>query len=371
MKSIGKTLVYLFLFIYLGVALMYSRATDTITLSTYRFFSDKQTILTAAKNSLAHLLLLFAAVFCMLWIDHILAKCIRAFISFSTGDNNRVRISVLLLYRMALVLCVVILLSYQSCVIPDNYRSQKDISDFRNFLMGERFVIHAGGEIDEDVYTNSKEAIDNCYNHGNKISEVDIMMTADDELVLAHDGEAEGTWALGIDSEDPLYLEDFVTQKIYGKYTPLSMNDMADFMRDHGDFYIVTDVKDDNVECCKKISELYPDLIDRIIVQIYHESEYERIKELGFRYIIYTLYRAEDDEITPDTLKKVAVKDDIVGFTFWADWAEGDFLESMLQTEVPLFVHTLNDRISIQDYINAGISGIYTDLTDVEGFRKL
>ena len=106
-----------------------------------------------------------------------------------------------------------------------------------------------------------------------------------------------------------------------------------------------------------------------MIIQIYHEEEYKTVHDLGFPYIIYTLYRTDEAESEISALSDAAVKDDLSGFTFWSDWAEGDFLEGMKRTGVPLFVHSVSDDVnnedSIRGYTDRGITGVYTDRTDL------
>ena len=72
--------------------------------------------------------------------------------------------------------------------------------------------------------------------------------------------------------------------------TPLSFAGLADWLHAHPGATIVTDVKDDNLRALKKIAADYPDLIDRVIPQIYAFEEYEPVWNMGYRNIILTLY---------------------------------------------------------------------------------
>lgn len=53
-------------------------------------------------------------------------------------------------------------------------------------------ITHAGGLLDGQPYTNSLEALNNSYRAGRRIFEVDLALTADDRIVLAHDWDAYG-----------------------------------------------------------------------------------------------------------------------------------------------------------------------------------
>lgn len=249
------------------------------------------------------------------------------------------------------------------------------ISQGRQLFTKERYIIHAGGFVTDEagaehVYTNSIESLNNCYASGNRIAEFDFMMTADDRVVCAHDAEQEGKWAYGIEGagfspDYPAYYEDFMAAKFEGRLTPMSLDDLAAFMKAHNDFYVVTDVKDDNVWLCRAIMEKYPELAQSFIVQIYHEDEYDKIRAAGFPYMIYTLYRATDEELQTDALIGFVESHQLIGVTFWDEFPERypESFEALKALKIPTFVHTINDPADMKKYIDIGITGIYTDVT--------
>lgn len=57
-------------------------------------------------------------------------------------------------------------------------------------------IAHAGGGIDGHIYTDSLEAINNSYDNGARLFDIDLRFTSDIEIVLRHD------WT-GIDLEQP------------------------------------------------------------------------------------------------------------------------------------------------------------------------
>ena len=247
----------------------------------------------------------------------------------------------------------------------------------RQMLRSDRYIIHAGGFVEDETgemlsYTNSREALENCYENGNRICELDFMMTSDGKVVCAHNEDEEDTWAHGIVAQgktnEQLNFYEFMGAKFNGMLTTMSLENLTEFMREHTDFYIVTDVKDDNIGVCGIISEDYPDLRNRFIVQIYHPDEYERIRELGFCYVIYTLYMATPDELTADATREFINDADLVGVTFWMDYPESftESFEVLRQSGLPLFVHTVNDKEQMESYIDMGIDGIYTDVVNKE-----
>ena len=267
------------------------------------------------------------------------------------------------------VACIAVLVMIPGRGIPTVSKGRKLLSD-------ERYIIHAGGEVTDEsgrklTYTNSKEALNNCYDSGNRIAEFDFMITSDDEIVCAHnDEENEDGWAYGLpgvgDAVNPPTLEGFLASEFMGSLSTMSLDDLAEFMYAHNDLYVVTDVKDDNEEVCRAIREKYPDLIRNFIIQIYHEDEYDKIKALGFNNIIYTLYRATDEELETEELLGFVNGSKLTAVTFWDEFQTQyeDAFVKLKETKVPLFVHTVNDKERMRELFDMGITGIYTDVTD-------
>ena len=114
--------------------------------------------------------------------------------------------------------------------------------------------------------------------------------------------------------------------------------------------------------------------MDCFIIQIYHAKEYDSIHELGFDYIIYTLYKATDYEKEITALLELAQSHDLVGITFPKRYIKKfgeDFYGPLMEAGIPLYIHTENDTEEMAYYLNLGIDAIYTD--NVEGndvFRK-
>ena len=250
------------------------------------------------------------------------------------------------------------------------------VSQCRKLLADNRYIIHAGGYIEDDgklfSYTNSREALRNCYDKGNRISEFDLMITADDQIVCAHDSEDGVTWAHNVKNAGtpncPPSLEVFIDAKYDDCLSTMSFEDLAAFMKDHPDFYVVTDVKDDNAEVCRLIKASHPELMNNFIIQIYHEDEYDHIKALGFNNIIYTLYRATDEELTAPSLKAFTDRTRLSGITFWTDFptSYAESFEVLKGSGIPLFAHTVNEEKEMKKFIDMGVTGLYTDVVDKE-----
>ena len=285
--------------------------------------------------------------------------------------------------RMTGVIAAVLILLIAGCLavlVLKPGRGVYTVGKCQKLLTDNRYIIHAGGFIDDGdgnllSYTNSREALANCYEKGNRISEFDFMLTADEQVVCAHDDEEDDgvdLWAYKVKNaglkNNPPTLEMFVNANFDDALSTMTLDDLAAFMKDHPDFYVVTDVKDDNEKICGMIRENYPELTNSFIIQIYHPDEYNSIKRLGFNNIIYTLYRATEDELSTGELVEFVKSSRLSGVTFWTDFVtqRSESFEALKECQIPLFVHTVNDKDEMKKYIDLGITGIYTDVVEKE-----
>lgn len=227
-------------------------------------------------------------------------------------------------------------------------------------------IIHAGGTIAGPsgifrTYTNSAEALVNAYRAGNRVMEFDFLQTSDGRLACLHDWLP--SFSPSIRKGVPMSLQAWLQAKVYGELTPLCLESLAAFMREHPDLYVVTDVKDGNAAAAAIIAKTCPDLIDRFIIQIYKDSEYAQIRKLGFQNIIYTLYNLSSSA-KRDTrrLTEFAAAHPLLGYTYPEElrWVEG-YTEKMKKTGVMLFVHTVNAREVMDACYSEGFTAIYSD----------
>ncbi len=144
----------------------------------------------------------------------------------------------------------------------------------------EDFLIaHAGGAIDEKLYSNSKEAIEKSISKGVKFIEIDLQESSDGFLVGAHDWKKfnEQTGYGGLGDQVPT-LSEFKKRKIYGRYTPIDEDFIRKIMNEHQNLVLVTD-KINNFD---KIVKAF-DFQNRIIVEVFSFEDYRAAKKYGIK----------------------------------------------------------------------------------------
>lgn len=114
-----------------------------------------------------------------------------------------------------------------------------------------RFIAHAAGSIDGHTYTNSLEALNHSFNKGFKLFELDIIKTSDNKFVAAHDWEH---WKkiTNYQGSLPPTESEFLSHKIYGKYSPMSMQAINNWFLEHENTFLVTDKVNEPLAFCNE-----------------------------------------------------------------------------------------------------------------------
>lgn len=112
-------------------------------------------------------------------------------------------------------------------------------------------------------------------------------------------------------------------------------------------------------ELVKKVDS--PDILNRIIPQIYSLSEYELVRNIyEFPEIYLTLYKSSDSNeeviqfIDQHPLGAIVCATDIFE-------KRKEVIVAANKKEVPVYIHTINSMEELKKYENYEIDGIYTD----------
>lgn len=143
-----------------------------------------------------------------------------------------------------------------------------------------RYIAHAGGEVNGIKSTNSKDALDQNYAKGFRFFELDIIETSDRKLVAAHDWRM---WSRFTDYEGtlpPTHAE-FMKEKIYGDYTTLDMEGINKWFAEHPDATLVTDKVNDPIA----FADAFIDK-NRLIMELFSVMAVEKASQQGINAMI-------------------------------------------------------------------------------------
>ncbi len=229
-----------------------------------------------------------------------------------------------------------------------------------------RFIAHAGGMIEGNIYTNSLEALDTNYKRGFRLMELDIQKTRDNKYVAVHDWNQ---WAsmVGYSGDLPASYKEFMSHKILGKYQALDMERINGWFDAHKDAILVTDKTNDPVE----FSNVFIDK-GRLMMELFtFEAVYQALNA-GIKSAMpsHNLV-SEMDKKSAKNLKEKGVSEMVISRSYIS--RNVDFLTYLKDLGIHVYVYHLNSFDGRdEDYVVKNemkyIYGIYADKWD---FNKL
>ncbi len=250
---------------------------------------------------------------------------------------------------ISIVVFLFILLPVINFILPAKqnkfYYSNKQIIN-ENCL-----IAHACGQIDGKNYTNSLEAITQSIEKGYKFIEIDLCITNDNEIVAMHD-LGHFVYITGNKNLDNNF-QDIIKQKIYGKYTPLTVEKINELFNKDKNLILVTD----------KISNF--DILlnnfnftDRMIVEVFSLKKYKEALRKGILYPALCIGRKEDF--------KVVIKENIRMVTTSIDFLKQntDIFKYFHKKGVVIMVYgtpEINDEQILKNNVGVTCSLAYVD----------
>ena len=261
--------------------------------------------------------------------------------------------------------------------VPESYESVKvSDADSKGGEWYDKFtaVTHALGTTgDGQLGTNSREAFIYNYKRGQRLFEADIQITSDGVAVIRHDWEQDLGQGLSLAGTDGTVrvptAEEFLSKKIYGKYTPLTLEEWFELMDEYPDVWFITDSKYSGTvtEDFKLFRETavnsgHADVLNRVIVQLYYPEMYDEVEAAGhFKHYILTLYMTGYPEDSSEMLKLLE-SDKVDALTMPEDYVINERVLSDIagRENYKVFLHTVDDPEKAAELMQY-VDGLYTD----------
>jgi len=222
----------------------------------------------------------------------------------------------------------------------------------------DRYIAHAGGEVNGVKSTNSKNALDESYRKGFRNFELDIVETSDGHMVAAHDWDM---WARFTDFNGtlPPTHAQFMHQKIYGDYTTLDMEGINTWFKNHPDATLITDKINKPIA----FADAFIDK-DRLLMELFSVMAVEKATEQGIHAMISQepLMAIKGDKVNflkVNNVKHVAVSRRIIA-------SQKKLMLQLRDAEIKVYVYNLNfdpgkDEQYVLDNELGLIYGMYAD----------
>ncbi|MGI9549783.1 MAG: hypothetical protein ACR2MT_01185 [Aurantibacter sp.] len=143
-----------------------------------------------------------------------------------------------------------------------------------------RYIAHAGGEVNGIKSTNTKDALDQNYKKGFRLFELDIIETSDGKMVAAHDWNMWSRFTDYKGTLPPTHAE-FMQEKIYGDYKLLDMDGINEWFATHPDAMLVTDKINDPTAFANAFIDK-----NRLIMELFSVMAVEQASKNGISAMI-------------------------------------------------------------------------------------
>lgn len=263
-----------------------------------------------------------------------------------------------------IIMLMIIIISFSIFYFID----RRNIMIYKKTVNEQNYVAHALGGVDEFGYTNSKEALENSYNNGFRIFEADVKLTSDKKLVCVHGwSKKDYEERLGIEYNKKnaiMDYETFMSLKIQGKYTPLSFRDLAKFIEEHQDMYVMIDIGSKSYEDTKEIyTKIVEDcnnndkVLQRLIVGGQTTKMIKAVKEC-YDFDIINLYwpkesKREEKINTKEKFAEYCKQNGITSLSVAADRYDDDFGKYMKKNNIIVYVFTENEESKAKDILKS------------------
>lgn len=212
-------------------------------------------------------------------------------------------------------------------------------------------VLHAGGLYKGETYTNSIEAFKQNGKEF-KYFEIDFQLTKDKKLICAHELKKE-----------KVTYEEFLNENKYKKIKSCNYQLITKWLKKNPNNIIITDIKTNNLEGLMFIKNNFDNYQSKFIPQIYNPDNFEIVKNMGYKNIIWTLYKYNTNKKFYNNIIKIIKNKKFFAITMPTETAKKGLSKKIKQeTKTKILVHTVNfRRDAVKLIFLYGVTDIYTD----------
>ncbi len=269
----------------------------------------------------------------------------------------------------------------QACVPPEGFKGiveQRAVTSAQGCCT---LVAHAGGSVDGNPYTNSREATLLSIESGFRLIELDFSRTREGAWFTTHDWEY---WAqrTGYKGELPPPTGELQARKsdftsggegktLGGTYTTMSLDEVVELLKAHPQVMIVTDTKDDRATLALIEQLQGSPTFKRFVFQVYSVQGLQRAaREVPEQQLSLTTYQL--DWFSPNAydmafLAEVNAYPQLHSFTLplqaAVDAAKMGRIKSTLS--IPIWTHGPPSRINSRNLqtqlARRGVNGLFVD----------
>ena len=223
----------------------------------------------------------------------------------------------------------------------------------RLHLDNYKFIAHAGGGIDQYIYTNSKEAIYKSIKNGFKLIEIDLQETDDEIFIGVHDWHRFKK--ITNYNKKNFLSDDIKNLKIYGKYTLLLEEEINKIFINNKNIYFITD-KTNNF---KKLNHDFKLIRDRMIVEVFDKKSLKKAVRENIKNPIYNYKLGDYKYIIRNNIKIITANINEI-------LKNKDEFKKLVDNNIFVFAYTSNEDKLINQYMGVLFTHVYTDFFNLK-----
>ena len=247
---------------------------------------------------------------------------------------------------------------YKNYQEPNNITNTNNFKDISDYNLN--FVAHASGGIDNIDYLNCQESFIKSAEKGFKYIELDFVTSSDGEVFCAHTFEHFN----GFSFENKPTINQVKNTKLYGKYTPITLDWLFEKLIEYPDIKIIYDTKEDiEIEILNKIisesKKINFDIKERFIIQVYSINNYIYANQLKFKEYWFSNYKTL---YTAEEIKYFEQRENVTTLVInYNNKLCTNYLNGTFNTTKKFAVYTINDKTIWQTLENKNIDYVFID----------
>ncbi|WP_452220073.1 sulfatase-like hydrolase/transferase [Lacinutrix salivirga] len=221
-----------------------------------------------------------------------------------------------------------------------------------------RYIAHAGGKIDDHIYTNSLEALDLNYAKGFRLFELDIIKTSDNKFVAAHYWE-DWQKMSGYTKTVPVSHQEFMSYKLYNTYTPLDMKAINQWFATHTDAILVTDKINEPKAFAQHFIAPKRLIMELFTWEAVVEAKENNITAMPSQRVLFNIEDNKIETLKKHNIKHIALSRNIIASNI-------DLLKALKRNDIKVYAYNVNeyidrDEMYVVKHEMDYIYGIYAD----------
>ena len=265
--------------------------------------------------------------------------------------------SIIKIFINSLLFLSIFLLSSCKENVYQQFRISETLLDFlQSTDPSSNFIAHAGGGINDHIYSNSEEAIELSISNNFKMIEVDLLITSDEYFVGGHSDwpSFKNKLSYKNNNQEPMSLKEVNNHLVFNKYKPITINKINEIFSSNKYLFLVTD-KNNNFE---KINSDFKFDKDRIIVEIFGRDNYFLAIDKGVRNPLFNSTIRDYDFILDNNIKLISVHHN--------ELLKNKIKFNKLRDQgVLIFTYSSNEKNFIKDNLGKFFDVLYTDFWNI------